>query len=91
MTRNLKIEIINPVGLYAIPASEIVGICKDFQSDIYLTYNGKKVNMKSVMGVLSLGIPKGGIIDIEFNGFDEYDAHARIKNEFEKNGLGKII
>ncbi len=91
MAKLLKVQIIDPVGLYAIPASEMVGIAKNYQCDITIAYNGKKVNMKSVMGVLSLGIPKGAMIVIEFNGHDEYVAFNQIKTEFIDRGLAKIL
>ncbi len=90
MSKVLRIEIIDPVGLYAIPASELVGVAKEYQSDIYLNYN-KKVNMKSVMGVLSLGIPKKAIITIEIDGYDEYAAFKRLKKEFEDRKIGKVL
>ena len=91
MSKILKIEITDPVGLYAIPASELVATAKEYQSDIYITYNGKKVNMKSVMGVLSLGIPKKAVVAIEFNGYDENDAYKKIKTQIEQKRIGKAV
>lgn len=91
MAKMLKIEIVDPVGLYAIPASELVATAKEYQSDIYVIYNNKKVNMKSVMGVLSLGIPKKAVITIEFDGYDENDAFKKIKQQIIEKGIGKAI
>lgn len=57
MAKKVNIEITNPVGLYASPATELVDAVKLYKSHVTLNYNEKSVNMKSLMGVLSLGIP----------------------------------
>ena len=60
MAKKVNIEITNPVGLYASPATELVDAVKLYKSHVTLNYNEKSVNMKSLMGVLSLGIPQIG-------------------------------
>ena len=60
MAKKVNIEITNPVGLYASPATELVDAVKLYKSHVTLNYNEKSVNMKSLMGVLSLGIPHTG-------------------------------
>lgn len=51
-------------GIHARPATQLVNTASKFQSDINLEYNGKTVNLKSIMGVLSLGIAKDSTIKI---------------------------
>lgn len=55
MAKKVNIEITNPVGLYASPATELVDALKLYKSHVTLNYGDKSVNMKSLMGVLSLG------------------------------------
>ncbi|GAA0428613.1 phosphocarrier protein HPr [Lentibacillus halophilus] len=61
-------------GVHARPATLLVNKAGQFQSDIQLSYNGKSVNLKSIMGVMSLGIPKGANISITASGNDEEEA-----------------
>jgi len=49
-------KVIADSGIHARPATQLVNTASKFQSDINLEYNGKTVNLKSIMGVLSLGI-----------------------------------
>ena len=48
----------NSTGLHARPATLLVKKASAFKSDISLEYNGKKANVKSLIGVLSLGVSK---------------------------------
>ncbi|MDR4225738.1 HPr family phosphocarrier protein, partial [Heyndrickxia coagulans DSM 1 = ATCC 7050] len=57
--------------------------------DINLEYNGKTVNLKSIMGVMSLGIAKGATITISASGSDENDALAALKDTMKSEGLGE--
>ena len=51
MAKKVNIEITNPVGLYASPATELVDALKLYKSHVTLNYGDKSVNMKSLMGV----------------------------------------
>ena len=70
MVKRIDVTVTDPVGLYATPA-ELVDTMKMFNSDIKLVYASKTVNMKSLMGVLSLGIPTKAKIEIIADGEDE--------------------
>ncbi|MFD1851203.1 phosphocarrier protein HPr [Oceanobacillus bengalensis] len=61
-------------GVHARPATLLVNKAGQFQSDVNINYKGKNVNLKSIMGVMSLGIPKGGEIEISTEGNDEDEA-----------------
>lgn len=66
-------------GVHARPATLLVNQAGQFESEIELLYNGKKVNLKSIMGVMSLGIPKGAEITINASGSDEENAMKGIE------------
>ena len=71
MVKRIDVTVTDPVGLYATPATELVDTMKMLNSDIKLVYASKTVNMKSLMGVLSLGIPTKAKIEIIADGEDE--------------------
>ena len=71
MVKRIDVTVTDPVGLYVTPATELVDTMKMFNSDIKLVYASKTVNMKSLMGVLSLGIPTKAKIEIIADGEDE--------------------
>jgi len=58
-------------GLHARPATLLVKKASSFKSDVYIEHNGKKANVKSLIGVLSLGVNKGSKITLSINGDDE--------------------
>lgn len=58
-------------GLHARPATLLVKKASSFKSDITIEHNGKKANVKSLIGVLSLGVSKNSKIIITASGDDE--------------------
>lgn len=64
----------NQVGLYARPATFFIQKANEFRSTILVEKEQRKVNAKSLLGVLSLGITKGTVITISAEGADEEDA-----------------
>ena len=79
--------IIDETGIHARPATMLVQTASKFDSDIQLEYNGKKVNLKSIMGVMSLGVGQGADVTISAEGADADDAIAAISETMEKEGL----
>lgn len=73
MAKSLTFVVSDPVGLHARPASILVNQASKFQSNITLVYNGKEVNLKSIMGVMSLGVPTKATVEIVADGEDEED------------------
>ena len=55
MAKELSFVVSDPVGLHARPATILVNQASKFTSNIKLVYNDKEVNLKSIMGVMSLG------------------------------------
>ena len=89
MAKKVNIEITNPVGLYASPATELVDAVKLYKSHVTLNYN-ESVNMKSLMGVLSLGIPHKAKIEIVVEGEDEGTAMDMIVEKIKSLEIGTI-
>ncbi|WP_312039496.1 phosphocarrier protein HPr [Macrococcoides bohemicum] len=81
--------IIDETGIHARPATMLVQTASKFESDIQLEYNAKKVNLKSIMGVMSLGVGKDAEITIYAEGSDEKEAIEAISDILVKEGLSK--
>lgn len=79
--------IIDKTGIHARPATVLVQAASKFQSDVNLEYKGKSVNLKSIMGVMSLGIPQGAEIKIVASGSDENEAIEGLSEVLKTNGL----
>lgn len=61
----------NSTGLHARPATLLVKKASAFKSDVSLEFNGKKANVKSLIGVLSLGVSKDALVKVIATGDDE--------------------
>jgi phosphocarrier protein HPr len=86
---NKTFTIIEETGIHARPATMIVQAASKFDAEISLTYNGKTVNLKSIMGVMSLGLPHGAAIEISAEGKDEQEALAFLQETLKKEGLAE--
>ena len=64
-------KIAYPNRLHARPATQLVAKANSFMSRVILSYQGRAVNMKSIMGVLSLGVPNQVVFKIQVDGSDE--------------------
>jgi len=76
-------------GIHARPATLLVNTASKFGSDINLEYNGKNVNLKSIMGVMSLGVGQGSDVTITVDGADEAEGMAAIVETLQKEGLAE--
>ncbi|WP_428909913.1 phosphocarrier protein HPr [Niallia sp. Krafla_26] len=79
--------IVDEAGIHARPATLLVNTATKFSSDVKMEYNGKSVNLKSIMGVMSLGVTKGAEVKITATGDDEEDAIAAITSTMQENKL----
>ena len=84
-----KFTIIDEMGLHARPATVLVNTAGKFASDITLDYNGKSVNLKSIMGVMSLGVPHNAEILISATGEDAAEALAALETTLAEQNLAK--
>ena len=69
-----KITVEHPSGLHARPATYFIQKANEYKSNIDIMREGRRVNAKSLLGVLSLGVVKGMEIAIVANGPDETEA-----------------
>lgn len=75
-------------GLHARPAAILVKALSKFDSTITLDYKGKSVNLKSILGVMSLGIPKGAEVSIKVEGETAQETMDSILEIFQNEGIG---
>jgi phosphocarrier protein len=69
-----ELEIINKLGLHARASAKLTQLAAKFESDVPVMRNGRKVNAKSIMGVMMLAAGKGSKITVEISGPDEEQA-----------------
>ncbi|CAM3684632.1 phosphocarrier protein HPr [Mesobacillus zeae] len=84
-----KFKVIAETGIHARPATLLVQAASKFDSEIQLQYKEKKVNLKSIMGVMSLGIGQGAEITVSAEGSDEADAMNTIEETLKREGLAE--
>lgn len=66
--------IINKLGLHARASAKLTQLASQFPCEVWLTRNGRRVNAKSIMGVMMLAAAKGSSINIETSGEKEQEA-----------------
>jgi phosphocarrier protein len=73
-----ELEIINRLGLHARASVKLTQTAGQFAAEIWLSRNGKRVNAKSIMGVMMLAAARGTTVVVETEGPDEADAMAAL-------------
>jgi phosphocarrier protein len=73
-----EVEIVNKLGLHARASAKLTQTAAQYQCEVWLARNGRRVNAKSIMGVMMLAAAKGAKVDIETEGPDEADAMAAL-------------
>jgi phosphocarrier protein HPr len=73
-----SITISNKLGLHARASAKLTKLAGGFQCDVHLSRNGRRVNAKSIMGVMMLAAGIGSQVDIEADGVDEGPALAAL-------------
>ena len=69
-----EVEIVNKLGLHARASAKLTQLAAKFASDVQISRSGRKVNAKSIMGVMMLAAGKGAKVTIEVDGPDEEQA-----------------
>lgn len=72
--KEITVKIIDPSGIHARPATVLVNAASRYTADVKLGYNGNEVNLKSIMGVMSLAVPSGAEVRIMAEGDDSEQA-----------------
>lgn len=74
-----SVEVMLQVGVDATPIAQMVQIANSFDSRIYLEVGEKRVNVKSIMGMMSLALTNGTIVEIDASGTDEEAAISALE------------
>lgn len=77
VTKNITIQL--STGLEARPVANLVQVACEFESSIYVEVGNKKVNAKSIMGMMTLGLNAGDDVTVIATGADEVDAVDKIE------------
>ena len=72
--RQQEVEIVNKLGMHARASAKLTQLAAKYQCNVSLSRNGRKVNAKSIMGVMMLAAGKGSRITLETDGPDEGEA-----------------
>lgn len=83
-----EVEIINKLGLHARASAKLTQVAGRFKSNVWVSRDGRRVNAKSIMGVMMMAAAKGSTLVVETEGPDEQEALAAvtrlIANRFEE-------
>ena len=75
----VEVEIVNKLGLHARASAKLTQVASGYKCELWLTRNGRRVNAKSIMGVMMLAAGKGASIIIEADGDDAEAALAALQ------------
>jgi phosphocarrier protein HPr len=78
----------NKLGLHARPSAQVTQTASRFQSEVFLAKEGRRVNAKSIMGVMMLAAGPGSVVSVEATGADEEQA-VRAIGELIESGFGE--
>jgi phosphocarrier protein len=74
-----ELTIVNKLGLHARASAKLTQVASGFRSEVWLTRNGRRVNAKSIMGVMMLAAGKGASVLVEAQGEDADAALAALR------------
>jgi len=77
---SIELTIVNKLGLHARASAKLTQVASAFQSEVWLARSGRRVNAKSIMGVMMLAAGKGAAVTVEAVGADAEDALAAIRS-----------
>ncbi|XWW35024.1 HPr family phosphocarrier protein [symbiont of Argiope bruennichi] len=72
------VKIIDKIGLHARPVAKIVNEASKYKSSMFLNYNGRKGNLKSILNIISLGVKSNSEVELIFDGDDAELASKQI-------------
>jgi len=73
-----EVEIVNKLGLHARASAKLTQVASSFRCEVWLSRNGRRVNAKSIMGVMMLAAGKGTLVVLEADGEDAEAALAAL-------------
>jgi len=84
-----EITVVNKLGIHARPAAALVQTVLAYECDVFITYNGNRVNAKSIMGLLTLAATRGSRLTVTCKGEDADAAIQAVKDLF-LSGFGEV-
>jgi len=78
----IEVEIVNKLGLHARASAKLTQVASGFKCEVWLSRNGRRVNAKSIMGVMMLAAGKGASVSIEAEGEGAEAALAALRKLF---------
>jgi phosphocarrier protein len=81
------LKVTSESGVHARPATMLINKASQYSSDLTIESNGKHANLKSIMGVMAMGIQQGAVVKVTARGSDEEDALTGIAEVFISEGL----
>ncbi|BAP90128.1 HPrNtr [Burkholderiales bacterium GJ-E10] len=79
----------NTLGMHARPSAQLTQVASRFQSDVFIAKEGRRVNAKSIMGVMMLAAGPGAVVTVDASGPDAEQA-VRAVGELIEGGFGEI-
>jgi phosphocarrier protein HPr len=77
-----EVKVVNKLGLHARASAKLTQTASKFTSGVWIARNGRRVNAKSIMGVMMLAAGLGSTVELETDGADEADAMAAVEKLF---------
>ncbi|MGG2092531.1 phosphocarrier protein HPr [Bacillus sp. S13(2024)] len=82
-------KIIEKFGIHARPAAQLVSKAGQYGAEIALQYKEKSINLKSIMGIMALGVPSGAEVTIVAEGNDAKEALEALEELIKSEGIGQ--
>ncbi len=82
-------EIVNPLGLHARAVGRLVTLASEYAATVWVSQDGREVNGKSSLSVLTLGAARGSVIGLRCEGEDAVDAYAALA-ALVNDGFGEL-
>ena len=86
MEKTVSLVVENTTGIDALLAQKVVQKASEFDSDITLRYMNKEVDLKSILGIMSLAVLEGAKIEIEAKGIDAQEAIDELRTMLNHRG-----
>lgn len=83
-----EVTVVNKLGLHARPSAKLTATASRFRSEVWLSRNSRRVNAKSIMGVMMLAAARGSTLKVEAEGPDAEQALAAVV-ELIASGFGE--
>lgn len=84
-----QFKVTDKAGIHARPAAMLVSVANKFVADVNMDYSGKNVNLKSILGVMSLGIGFGETFKLNADGVDAQEAINELAKTLKTEGLAE--